>query len=846
MAALEHPADLEAIVEDRPDTARNVVESLWRTGLEERSSGDGGNTAFDRAGRLARVIERSFEDPSLLEATFIYEGMNRHQAATWCEADRLLTQAKSNYGKGESEEARNEALEALDIYKALGDGWGELDALHLLGNICWVSGQIDRAEAIYSDLLDRAGLLRNRYREAAAINNLAMLEETRGSFREAASGYRQALALGQAHGLERITGFGFLYQGNLYHRLGLTERAVPALKRAEGLFNRLGETRLEAIASTNRGASLHRMGEHREALAAYRRALSLNEQERDRVGRVRTLIHVAELLNESGDSEQALSVLEELLVLTRASDDPLSRRYVWAALVIAGDIHLADGRLDAARQAFQEAEGIAQEVGWALEQVETGRRRAQLFLAEDALDRAVNELESAIEMVEALRASPEAEEERIRFLDAQASVYEDLAGIYLQKLNEPLKAFELLERSRSRAFLDSLQGDAFLSSDGAGAPRVVLPSSSEPEPVERVVSQLPADGALLHFTATSQWLAILAFDRRGLRSWSVLPMEASELDRMALAFAGQVRLAPDKNNESLGKPGEDLAQVLLKPVEEILADHNELVIVPDKSLFQIPWAALPWQGQYLVEKHELLVEPSAAVFSRLTDRDQRLPSTSALLVAGSVAGEETVLQPLPGAEAEAREVAEFFPGSCLLLGPQATEQRVRNEIPRHGIVHFSTHARVIPDLPLSSSLLLFGGTEAMEEARISPVNGSDGVLTGYEALTLDLHPGALVTLAACETVGGKQRRGEGVVGLARAFFEAGAGTVVASLWSVEDIATRELMVRFYRKLSEQNRKSWSTAGALAEAQSEMARGEAGPARSQPFYWAGFVLIGDGR
>jgi CHAT domain-containing protein len=134
----------------------------------------------------------------------------------------------------------------------------------------------------------------------------------------------------------------------------------------------------------------------------------------------------------------------------------------------------------------------------------------------------------------------------------------------------------------------------------------------------------------------------------------------------------------------------------------------------------------------------------------------------------------------------------------------------------------------------------------MEEARISPVNGSDGVLTGYEALTLDLHPGALVTLAACETVGGKQRRGEGVVGLARAFFEAGAGTVVASLWSVEDIATRELMVRFYRKLSEQNRKSWSTAGALAEAQSEMARGEAGPARSQPFYWAGFVLIGDGR
>ncbi len=683
-AALEQPADLAPLVEASPDVARKVVENLWQIALEERCLGEGGTAAFEKARRLARVIEQSFEDPSLSDATFIYEGMNRHQAAGKRRADRLMSQAESNYGKGEREEAKAAALVALDIYKGLCDGWGELVALHLRGNSYWVLGQTERAEAAYLDLAGRAGLLRNRYRVAAAVNNLAMLEEARGKFREASSGYRQALALGQTHGLQRVTGFAFLYQGNLYHRLGLTERAVAALGRAEELFNRLGERRLEAIASTNRGASLHRMGEYREALSAYLRALSLSEQERDRVGRVRTLIHVAELLNESGDSEQALSVLEELLTLTRASGDPLSRRYIWAALVIAGDIHLADGRLDAARQAYQEAEVIAHEVGRALEQVETGQRRAQLFLAEDASRRAVDELERAVEVVEALRASPEAEEERIRFLATQASVYEDLAGIYLRRLDEPLKAFELLERSRSRAFLDSLQGGAFLSSDGAGAPRVVLPSSSEPEPVERVVSQLPADGALLHFTVASQWLAILAFDRRGLCSWSVVPMEASELDRMARAFAGQVRVAPDKDSEARGKPGEGLAQLLLGPGEQVLADYRTLVIVPDRFLFQIPWAALPWQGQYLVETHELLLEPSAAVFARLTARDQRLRSSSALLVVSPMAGEEgasddivaglrngdrTLLQPLPGAEAEAREIAELFPGSCLLTVP---------------------------------------------------------------------------------------------------------------------------------------------------------------------------------
>jgi CHAT domain-containing protein len=261
----------------------------------------------------------------------------------------------------------------------------------------------------------------------------------------------------------------------------------------------------------------------------------------------------------------------------------------------------------------------------------------------------------------------------------------------------------------------------------------------------------------------------------------------------------------------------------------------------------------------LVEGREIAIEPSASVFVRLTEAPPRSEATSALIVAnplfylrGDVSGEDDettrgssafVFRPLPEAEQEAEEVSALLQPSHLLVGERAREAAVRSEIGHRDIIHFGTHARIVPDQPLASSLLLAGGGGTLADSQLEPVSPDDGVLTGYEVIGLQLKPQTLVALAACESVGKGRREGEGVVGLARAFFEAGAGTVVASLWPVEDRATRELMVRFYRELTT---GKGTTARALAAAQTAMARGEAGETRKDPFHWAGFVLIGDGR
>jgi CHAT domain-containing protein len=378
-----------------------------------------------------------------------------------------------------------------------------------------------------------------------------------------------------------------------------------------------------------------------------------------------------------------------------------------------------------------------------------------------------------------------------------------------------------------------------------------LSSSAEPESVERVVSALPPEGALLHYTVAPHWLGVASFDRSGLRSWRLIDIDASELARMAHRFTG-AGAEPSHETDDTDDP---LAELLLEPVKDVLAEYQTLVIVPDDVLFGIPWAALQREGSYLVQEHRLVIEPSASVFVRLTERDERPRAASALLVANptiydagdGIASPERdtlgVVRPLPEAEAEAMEIAALLTRAKILRGDDANETAVREWIGLYGLVHFGTHGWIVTDQPLSSSLLLAGGAASVEGARLDPVSPADGVLTGYEVLGIKLKPGAMVTLAACESIGRGARRGEGVVGLARGFFEAGAGTVVGSLWPVEDRATRRLMVRFYQQIAGGDR---STAEALSRAQAAIAGGEAGERRRHPYYWAGFILIGDGR
>jgi CHAT domain-containing protein len=208
----------------------------------------------------------------------------------------------------------------------------------------------------------------------------------------------------------------------------------------------------------------------------------------------------------------------------------------------------------------------------------------------------------------------------------------------------------------------------------------------------------------------------------------------------------------------------------------------------------------------------------------------------------------------------------------VLTGAQASEAALK-QVAGPSVLHVATHGFFLPDrqpeaeadarpaetrgIVLSrkrqesapaENPLLRSGLALAGANRGGAGAGEDGVLTAYEAAALDLWGTRLVVLSACETGVGDVRAGEGVYGLRRALVLAGSESQVMSLWQVDDAATRDLMVAYYKRL----RAGEGRTEALRAVQLEMLRGggggerQGGPDRSHPFFWAAFIQSGDWR
>jgi CHAT domain-containing protein len=187
---------------------------------------------------------------------------------------------------------------------------------------------------------------------------------------------------------------------------------------------------------------------------------------------------------------------------------------------------------------------------------------------------------------------------------------------------------------------------------------------------------------------------------------------------------------------------------------------------------------------------------------------------------------------LPFSRDEAETIAKFVPKNSLLKATDFQANRataIGAELGRYRMIHFATHGLLNSERPLLSGLVL----------SLFDENGKpqDGFLRMHEIYSLQL-PADLVVLSACQTALGKEIKGEGLVGLTRGFMHAGADRVVASLWQVDDLATAELMKRFYRGMLQDGMRP---AAALRAAQIEIMKQKRWAA---PYFWAGFILQGE--
>jgi CHAT domain-containing protein len=284
-----------------------------------------------------------------------------------------------------------------------------------------------------------------------------------------------------------------------------------------------------------------------------------------------------------------------------------------------------------------------------------------------------------------------------------------------------------------------------------------------------------------------------------------------------------------------GLPGARLYDLLIRPLEAQLREGEPLVIVPDKALYDVPFAALQdsRSGRYLIQDHRLSASPSATLFIESLDRQRQIPSTpprSALAIQNPTFDRAafTRLRPLAFAEKEARQIVESYPVAEVQKEAGATKQLFLERAPKFEIVDFAGHAVVNEQNP-SLSMLLFAPDLRRRDS---------GRLYVHEIAAASFTRTRLVVLAACGTSQGQVRDVEGVVSIARAFLGAGALAVLATLWEVDDEATAKLLEGFHRRLVEGD----NAADALRSSQLAMLQG-IDPAFRKPGVWAPFVIIG---
>lgn len=714
---------------------------------------------------------------------------------------------------------------------------------------------------------------------ARADLNLAHLAFRRGRYRHAFQAYLQAREALAGLGEEMEVAAVDYYRSQVYWELGLWAEAEQLAGRARAVFLERGMQRYAAQAAVVQGAARHGLGDiasAQEILGQARSALA---------GRGESLevalidLRRAALLRQSGQAEAALDLARQTAGLL---GDRTPIRLAQAHL-IAADALLDLGQVAAAGPLYQAVYQVAVD-----ENLPTLAGRADYGLgrlteAEDDVERAAQHYATAIDRIEAVHRDLRIDEFQTAFMDTHLEIYEAAVRLALDR-GEIELAFAYTERARSGALLDLLahgleltgaEGEEWLSRlqtlreqwhwhvsrrpeidpddesppARAGRPerspalqeieqelsdawrQLFLQQNRYGEIVRRgrltlgqVQEHLPEESALVQYALVEDRFVAFVVDRQGY-DLVELPGMASQVERLIVLWRfdlDSLHLQPDPalSGGTAAAEAESLFylqhlyEALFAPLAGRLEPYPHLVVVPDQVLHHLPLAALHDGHAYLGERWSVSYLPAASLLGKPTPAGQPLAGgrpQSPLILAYSDR------ERLPYIVKEARQVAAVLDGAGLFLEDEATIERLRERGPDCSLLHLAAHGAFRADNPLFSWLRL-----------------ADGRLTVHDLYRLNLPAAGLVTLSACET-GRTGLRGGDVLGLSYGFLATGARSLLLSLWSVDDQPTAELMVHFYRNLA----AGQSKATALARAQQQVRS-----RHTHPFYWAGFILVGE--
>ena len=436
---------------------------------------------------------------------------------------------------------------------------------------------------------------------------------------------------------------------------------------------------------------------------------------------------------------------------------------------------------------------------------------------------AARRLAAATEALESWRASQS--DSTLRLLAFQASTHEEsdrdayfaAAVSALSERGEVAAAFEQAERRRARTLAERIvQADAMRA---GASPRVAHARTATSASARDVSAALPDDATVLLQYVTGAAGApttLFVVTRAGVRAVRLASVD-SLLPRIR-RLLGAIESGGDARAEARA-----LGAALVEPAIGLLgARARRLVIAPDGALHRVPFDALRLaDGRVVIERFETALVPSASVAMLLWRRQPTAPGRSARVLA--LGDPVSTLERLPESGREARLVGRYGDESVVRLRDQASAAYLkRAPLDSFRVLHLATHA-VVDERSLARSGVVLA-REGSDSGFVSPGD--------LAALPLGVD---VVVLSACRSAGGVVVNGEGVQGLTAPLLAAGARTVVATGWPVDDRETVPLVEAFYAALS-----TGEPVGAALRTAKLAALHRGAPVRD----WASFAVIGD--
>jgi CHAT domain-containing protein/Flp pilus assembly protein TadD len=701
---------------------------------------------------------------------------------------------------------------------------------------------------------------------ASTLSTLAMLHRMKMDYEEAEALFTRIISITERNPkaqdltISSLTGLGGVYedQGDFERAGVLYRRALEMAERTSG--NNLLDS---ATPLNNVGLLYLRQGDYEHARPLLERALALEETKYgpDSLNLVSPLINLAFVYAGTGDIASATHLLsrsfnirEKTLNLVLNSGSEKQKQLYLATL-------------------DKETDGIVSVL------VQTGSNYPELtdLAMTTILRRKGRVLDAMSKQIQTLRGQSDLGNSTL--LDELAKARGRYATLVLRPSTEGDETQQVY-RSLLEKQIEQLE-------QRTAAPSAGVRQSSQTVTVNRVQSTIPPEAALVDIVSYRPFneRAVRASDRFGASryvafvlhrfgkpSWIELG-DAGAIEAMVSALRSAFRNPASQNAKAVAR---SLDEQVMRPIRRLLGDSRQILLSPDGELNLLPFGALvDEQNRYLIDTYSItyLTSGRDLLLNRSTNNqipnpalvignplfDKAVPAAENTFVSRALSPRSIDFTrfkypPLPGTGLEAKEIGSLLNGSEILTEASATETAVKKH--NHPqVLHLATHGfflsnqnvnltsgRTLERAPAVDSLenpLLRSGLILAGVTQRSSGPGEDGVLSAFEAASLDLQGTELVVLSACETGVGQIKVGQGVFGLRRALVLAGAASQVTTLWQVDDKSTRDLMVDFYTRLKRGEGKG----EALRNAQLVMMKS---PGHEHPYYWASFIEIGDWR